>query len=58
MAAYEMAFKLIGTLPDEQKQAEMYSAVPGGRNRRSRKLCPVLDADGKNEQGRLKQRVS
>ncbi|EST08331.2 Drug/metabolite transporter [Kalmanozyma brasiliensis GHG001] len=36
MAAYEMAFKLIGTLPDEQKQAEMYSAVPGGRNRRSR----------------------
>lgn len=52
MAAYEMAFKLIGTLPDEQKQAEMYSAVPGGRNRRSRSYVRYSNADGNNEQGR------
>ncbi|KAJ1021644.1 hypothetical protein NDA16_003780 [Ustilago loliicola] len=45
MAAYEMAFKLIGTLPDEQKQAEMYSAVPGGRNRRSRSYVRYQDTD-------------
>ncbi len=43
MAAYEMAFKLIGTLPDEPKQAEMYSAVPGGRNRRSRSYIRYQD---------------
>ncbi|SAM85995.1 uncharacterized protein UBRO_07930 [Ustilago bromivora] len=45
MAAFEMAFKLIGTLPDEQKQAEMYSAVPGGRNRRSRSYVRYQDTD-------------
>lgn len=45
MAAYEMAFKLIGTLPDEQKQAEIYSAVPGGRNRRSRSYVRYQDND-------------
>ncbi len=45
MAAYEMAFKLIGTLPDEIKQAEMYSAVPGGRNRRSRSYVRYQDPE-------------
>ncbi|UTT88644.1 hypothetical protein NDA17_000630 [Ustilago hordei] len=45
MAAFEMAFKLIGTLPDEQKQAEMYSAVPRGRNRRSRSYVRYQDTD-------------
>ena len=50
MAAYEMAFKLIGTLPDEQKQAEMYSAVPGGRNRRSRSYVRYHDADEADQQ--------
>ncbi|TKY88175.1 hypothetical protein EX895_002885 [Sporisorium graminicola] len=49
MAAYEMAFKLIGTLPDEQKQAEMYSAVPGGRNRRSRSYIRYQDADADDD---------
>lgn len=48
MAAYEMAFKLIGTLPDEQKQAELYSAVPGGRSRRSRSYVRYADADGED----------
>ncbi|CDW98520.1 hypothetical protein, partial [Sporisorium scitamineum] len=52
MAAYEMAFKLIGTLPDEQKQAEMYSAVPGGRNRRSRSYIRYQDADADDHQQR------
>ncbi|SNX86655.1 uncharacterized protein MEPE_05364 [Melanopsichium pennsylvanicum] len=50
MAAYEMAFKLIGTLPDEQKQAEMYSAVPGGHNRRSRSYVRYQDEDGEGYQ--------
>ncbi|PWY99331.1 hypothetical protein BCV70DRAFT_200905 [Testicularia cyperi] len=44
MAAYEMAFKLIGTLPDESKQSEQYSAVPSGRTRRSRSYIRVEDA--------------
>ncbi|SPO31255.1 uncharacterized protein UTRI_05936_B [Ustilago trichophora] len=52
MAAYEMAFKLIGTLPDEQKQAEMYSAVPGGRNRRSRSYVRYQDTDDTDGHGR------
>ncbi|KAJ9475537.1 EamA domain-containing protein [Pseudozyma hubeiensis] len=52
MAAYEMAFKLIGTLPDEQKQAEMYSAVPGGRNRRSRSYVRYQDEDDNEHQQR------
>ena len=51
MAAYEMAFKLIGTLPDENKQAEMYSAVPGGRNRRSRSYVRYQDAGEDNNHG-------
>ncbi|EPQ27258.1 uncharacterized protein PFL1_05181 [Pseudozyma flocculosa PF-1] len=36
MAAYEMAFKLIGTLPDEEKQRDLYSAVGSAQRRRSR----------------------
>ncbi|CBQ69933.1 conserved hypothetical protein [Sporisorium reilianum SRZ2] len=50
MAAYEMAFKLIGTLPDERKQADMYSAVPGARSRRSRSYIRYQDADGHDDQ--------
>lgn len=50
MAAYEMAFKLIGTLPDEQKQAETYSAVPGGRNRRSRSYVRYQDTEEDDRQ--------
>lgn len=52
MAAYEMAFKLIGTLPDEQKQAEMYSAVPGNRNRRSRSYIRYQDNEDQTGHGR------
>lgn len=53
MAAYEMAFKLIGTLPDEQKQAEMYSAIPGGdRSRRSRSYVRYQDAEENDRQYR------
>lgn len=51
MAAYEMAFKLIGTLPDEQRQADMYSAVPSGRHRRSRSYVHYQDLeDGSQHQ--------
>lgn len=52
MAAYEMAFKLIGTLPDEQRQTEMYSAVPGGRNRRWRSYIRYQDAEEIDHQQR------
>lgn len=35
MAAYEMAFKVVGTLPDEQGQNERYSAVSRDRTARA-----------------------
>lgn len=48
MAAYEMAFKLLGTLPDESKQREQYSAVPGSLARRSRSYVRYFDESPAN----------
>ncbi|KAN0062855.1 hypothetical protein ACQY0O_004676 [Thecaphora frezii] len=44
MAAYEMAFKVIGTLPDEAKQRDLYSAV-GSAGRRPYSYVEYRDGD-------------
>lgn len=38
MAAYEMAFKLLGTLPDEQEQRRCFNAVQSSTSRRHDRL--------------------
>lgn len=55
MAAYEMAFKVVGTLPDEQAQNERYSAVSRDRTARAQSYAGYerASAPAAEEQGLL-----